>query len=208
MSRRIITIIVVILLLAGISVVNYMRQMDPTQLAARGVGKGGHHHDEEAKPEDEPPPLSRNEEDFVAPIGPENAPVKIQAVYTGIDTVQNELRPILEQAAALYSPHVRVEFLDATDQKNRAMIDAISKDLYMGLIINGEVTKEVPASAFGMVAFIGSPAYQQWSTRELYSAIERELEKQGVQFESHLDDIPSVPAHEHAHDHGHEGHEH
>jgi hypothetical protein len=207
MSRRIITIIVVILLLAGISVVNYMRQMDPTQLAARGVGKGGHHHhDEEAKTEDEPPPLSRNKEDFVAPIGPENAPVKIQAVYSGIDTVQSELRPILEQAAALYSPHVRVEFIDATDQKNRAMIDAVSKDLYMGLIINGEVTKEVPASAFGMVAFIGSPAYQQWSVRELYSAIERELEKKGVQFESHLDDIPSAPAHEH--EHGHEGHEH
>lgn len=202
MSRQIVTIIVVILLLAGIGVINYMRQMDPTQLAARGVGKGGHHHDEETKPEDEPPPMSRSDEDYVAPIGPEDAPVKIQAVYSEIDNVKTELRPILEETASLYAPHVRVEFLKATDPKNREMIDAVAKDMYYGLIINGEVTKEVPIAAFGMVTFTGSPQFEQWSVRELRSAIERELEKQGVQFQSHVDDLPAPPAHEH------EGHSH
>lgn len=203
MSRKIITTIVVILLLAGIGVINYMRQMDPTQLAARGVGKGGHHHGEEAKPEDEPPPVSRSDEDYLAPIGPEEAPVKIQAVYANLNGLKTEMRPLLEQTAALYAPHVRIEFVDSTEPTNRAMIDAISPNMYSGLIINGEVTKEVPISAFGMVSFAGSPAYEEWTMRELHSAIERDLEKKGVQFESHLDDQPMAPA-----EAGHEGHQH
>jgi hypothetical protein len=202
MSRKIITTIVVILLLAGIGVINYVRQMDPTQLAARGVGQGGHHHGEESKPEDEPPPMSRSDEDYVAPIGPENAPVKIQAVYGDLNGLKTEMRPILEETAELYSPHVRVEFVESTDPENRPMLDAVSPNMHFGLIINGEVTKEVPISAFGMVSFAGSPAYEEWSVRELHSAIERELEKQGVQFESHLNDRPMPPAD------GHEGHAH
>lgn len=205
MSRQIITTIVVIVLLAGIAVVNYVRQMDPTHLAARGVGQGGHHHDEERKPEDEPPPVSRSEEDYLAPIGPEGAPVKIQVVYSDINTVQGEMRPLMEQTAGLYAPHVRVEFLDATKAENRPIIDAVADSLYYGLIINGAVTKEVPTAAFGMVTFSGSPQYEEWSVPELFAAIERDLEKQGVQFESHRDDQPTAPAHEHDE---HEGHSH
>lgn len=203
MSRKIITTIVVILLLAGIGVINYMRQMDPTQLAARGVGKGGHHHGDESKPEDEPPPVSRSDEDYLAPIGPEDAPVKIQAVYGDLNGLKTEMWPLLDQTAALYAPLVRIEFVDATDARNRPMIDAASEKMYSGLIINGEVTKEVPISAFGMVSFAGSPAYEEWSVRELHSAIERDLEKKGVQFESHLDDQPMAPP-----EAGHEGHQH
>lgn len=205
MSRQIITIIVVILLLAAIAVVNYMRQMDPTQLAARGVGKGGHHHhDDESKPEEEPPPMSRSEEDYVAPIGPEGAPVKIQVVYSRIEQVQSEMRPLMEQVAGRYAPHVRIEFLDATKAENRPIIDAVANNLDYGLIINGAVTKEVPTAAFGMVTFSGSPQFEQWSMPELFAAIERDLQKQGVQFESHLDEQPAAPAHEHEH----EGHSH
>jgi len=204
MSRQIITTVVVILLLAGIGVVNYVRQMDPTQLAARGVGQSGHHHDDEAKPEDEPPPMSRSEEDYVAPIGPEGAPVKIQVVYSDMGAVQNEMRPLMEQTGTLYVPHVRIEFLDATKPENRPIIDAVADNLHYGLIINGAVTKEVPTAAFGMVTFSGSPQYQEWSVPELFSAIERDLAKQGVQFESHLDDQPMAPAHEDEH----EGHAH
>ncbi len=199
MNRQIITALVIIALLAVVGVLHYMAQMDPVQLAERGVGRDAHDHGDH---DDEgPPPLSRDDADYVLPIGPENAPVEILVCYDNVQLVRDEYRELMEQMGRDYSPHLRVEFVDSSDEANREMIDAISEGFTIGLIINGEVVKHVPEAAFGMVAFSGSPMLEEWSVPELKMAIEHDLRTKGVEFTSHVGEQPQPqqpgPGHEH-----------
>jgi hypothetical protein len=200
MSRRVITALVVIALLAAIGVINYMTNMDPTQLAARGVGRDPHSHGDE--PEEEPP-MSREDADFVAPIGPEDAPVKIIVCYQSIGYVRDEYRRIAEGVASDYGELLRIEFMDSTKPENREFIGNISSNLRNGLIIDGEVVKQVPGSAFGMVSFSGSPQFEEWSVAELRMAIEHDLTEKGIEFASCIGDEPPPAGHE-GHGHQHE----
>ncbi len=189
MSRQVITALVVIALLAAVGIINYANKMDPTQLAARGVGRGEHSHDDH-KDEQEQPPLSRDDADYVLPIGPEDAPVKIIVCYESIGYVRDEYRDIAEQIASEYGELVRIEFMDGTKPENRRFMDSISPSLRNGLIINGEVVKEVPGTTFGIVSFSGSPQFEEWTVAELRMAIEHELKQKGVEFTSHVSDSP------------------
>lgn len=200
MSRQIITALVVIALLATIAVINYMTNMDPTQLAARGVGRPVHSHDHNGDHDEEPPP-ARTDDDYVEPLGPGDAPVKIIVCYQNIGYVREEYRTIAEGIASDYGDLVRIEFMDSTTPENREFIDTVSDRLHNGLIINGEVVKQVPGSAFGVVSFSGSTQFEEWSVPELRMAIEHDLEKQGIEFTSRAGEAPPPPAHlEHLHD--------
>ncbi|MGD9494809.1 MAG: hypothetical protein AB7Y46_00735 [Armatimonadota bacterium] len=204
MSKQIITIIVVVVALAVIGVINYMNQMDPTQLAARGVGRGDHHHhgDDSNAQQDGPPPLSRLDEDYLVPIGDENAPVKIVVCYSNISIVKDQFRKIVEDVAVAWSPHVRVEFMDTTDPENRKVLDKVSTRLRDGLLINGEVVKQVPQTAFRVVAFSGLPEFEEWTVDELMMAIEYELKKKGIEAKPRpLPGPAQAQGGEHAHSH-------
>ncbi len=199
MSRQVITALVVIVLLAAIAVINYINNMDPTQLAARGVGRDPHSHGHEHEEEQPPPPT---DEALTEPIGPADAPVKIIVCYQSIGYVRDEYRRIANGIANDYGDLVRIEFMDSTKPENREFINTISENLYNGLIINGEVVKQIPGSTFGMVSFSGSPQFEEWSVPELRMAIEHDLKQKGVEFTSRVDDAPPPPAHMgHAHQH-------
>ena len=199
MSRQVITALVVIVLLAAIGVINYMSNMDPTQLAARGVGRDPHSHGDHEHEEEPPAPT---EEALVEPIGPEDAPVKIIVCYQSVGYVRDEYRRIAEGVASDYGDLLRIEFMDSMKPENRELINAISENLHNGLIINGEVVKQIPGSTFGMVSFSGSPQFEEWSVHELRMAIEHDLKQKGVEFTSHVDDAPPPPAHAgHTHEH-------
>ncbi len=202
MNRKIITALVVMALLAAVGVLHYMAQLDPVQLAERGVGRDAHDHG--GHDDEGPPPLSRDDADYLVPIGPENAPVEILVCYNDIGIIRDEYRDLMEQIARDYSPHLRVEFVDSSDEANREMIDAISEGFTIGLIINGEVVKQVPQVAFGMVSFSGSPMLEEWSAPELKMAIEHELRTKGVEFTSHAGEQPQPqhpgPGHQHDHE--------
>ncbi len=196
MSKRTITVIVVVVLLAGIGGFNYLIKMDPTQLAARGVGKDAHahHHDHDADGEAQVP-----KEVLSEPLGPEGAEVLIQVTYQDPHTLE-VVREWLTAVVTEYKPHVRVEFLDPSDAEDRKIMDAASEHLQDGLIINGDVVKEVPGTAFGMVAFTGEPELEHWDDGDLRLAVEHELRQKGVEFTPHVQE----EEHEHEH-HRHDG---
>lgn len=214
MSRQIVTVLIVVALLAAIGIINYMNHMDPVQLAARGVGQGdAHSHSEEEQIEhlaQEPPPISRTDEDFVMPLGPEDAPVKLEFCYVDIGYVRDEFRNIAETIAQAYGDKVRIEFLHSTEPEVQKYIASIAENFANGVIVNGEVVKRVPGSAFGVVSFSGSPQFEQWSIPELMAAIDYELEQKGIEFKSPLTtppfvgpQIPGVPEDDEHVGHGH-----
>jgi hypothetical protein len=184
MSPQVKTAIIVVVALVALGGFNYLIRMDPTQLAARGVGKDPHAHGDEHEPQEQE--QQQRQQDPTKPMGPKHAPVLIQACYVEECIVHDELRPILKDVAQDYAGLVRVEFLKATEPENREIIDQAAERLADGLIINGEVTKETPGTPFGMSSFRGLASLEEWSTHDLRLAIEHELKQKGVEFTSHV----------------------
>ena len=199
MNRQLITAILVIAALGAIGVLNYMRQMDPVQLAARGVGKPAHSH--EHKEDHEPPPLARADEEFVVPIGPEDAPVKLTVCYAHVGIVKDQYRGIAEEIAASYPDKVRIEFRNSEDADIRKILDRFSPDLANCVLIDGELVRQVPNSPFGAVAFAGAPQFEDWSVEELKGAVEYALKEKGVPFTPHAHEAPISHAFGHHHQH-------
>lgn len=205
MSLRAKTAIIVIVALIAIAGFNYLIRIDPTQLAARGVGKDPHAHGRAHEHEEHE--QHQPQEDPSRPIGPEDAPILIQACYMERGMLMEELRPMLKDVAQDYAGLVRVEFVDTTKPESREMIEQVAKGMINGLIINGEVTKATPGTAFGMSSFRGLASFDDWSVAELRLAIEHELAQKGVEFTSHVGEEtetampipPPVPEHSHGH---------
>jgi len=193
------TLLIVVGLLAAVSLANkYIIKMDPEQLVERGVGKDAHSHghdhgDEEGKP---------GEEDLRQPLGPEGAPVLVQVLATGITELEMPLRPMMTALSQTYPDHVRIEF-PATDSEEFKKLVEQAHGMPTGLIINGEMIKEVPEAKLGFVTFQGTPTMEDWTEQDLRLVVEHELEKAGVEF------TPTVQhAHEAAGGGGGEGHSH
>ncbi|MGC9317488.1 MAG: hypothetical protein ACP5KN_05560 [Armatimonadota bacterium] len=189
MSLRAKTAIIVVVALIAIGGFNYVIHMDPTHLAARGVGKDPHSHGDH---DQEQPQQQAPQEDLTRPMGPKDAPILIQACYTQEGLVHDEFRPILKEIVADYKGLVRVEFLDARTPENRELIDRAAEGMLDGLIINGEVVKETPGTAFGMANFQGLASFNEWSVDELRRAIEHELKQKGIEFTSHIGEETEV----------------
>ncbi|MFW5867111.1 MAG: hypothetical protein ACOCX2_04800 [Armatimonadota bacterium] len=204
MSKKTKTALIVVALLVGIAGFNYIIQMDPTQLAARGVGQEPHSHDEhEHEGEGAAPTLEEMQE----PVGPEDAPVRIQVLWNDPQELQGLIRPMLSAVATSYDDRVRVEFVEPQSDEFQTLVEEKTGGVTSGLLINGEMIKKVPEADLGMLAFTGSPAMQDWGEPELRLAIEHELEAAGVPFEAqvehdHSHAAPSPAADPHAgHDH-------
>lgn len=204
MSTKMKTVIVVVVLLVGIGVFNYIIKMDPTQLAARGVGKDPHSHGEEEEHEHEGPAATLDE--LTRPIGPEDAPVTITALWTDQQELERILRPMLTEVATGYDDHVRVEFVAPGSDEEKRIAEEVTGGITSGLLINGEMIKEVPEADLGVLAFSGSPTFEEWSVRDLRLAVEHELEAAGVEFEPQVEHDHGPPAGS-AHD-PHAGHSH
>jgi len=197
MSKKTITALVVVVLLVGIGVFNYVINMDPTQLAARGVGRDAHSHDHdhdhEGDHEDQPPTL----EEMLEPLGPEGAPVTIHVLWQDRGDLESALRPMLTSVASTYEGHVRVEFIDPASDEYTKMVEEMAGGVEIGLLINGEMIKQVPEAPLGVLAFAGSPTFEEWSPHDLLLVVEHELEAKGIEFEPQVE-------HDHSHDHGHD----
>jgi hypothetical protein len=186
------TAIVVVALLAGVGLLNkYVLRMDPNQLAARGVGKDAHSHGEdhaqgESEHGVEEDPVGKQQA-LLRPIGPEDAEVTIQALWLDPQELEGLLRPMLKNVATSYKGHVRVEFLEPETEEHARVVENITEGSRVGLVINGEMIKEVPEAPLGVLAFSGSPSMQEWSERDLRLAIEHELEANGVEFEPQVE---------------------
>jgi hypothetical protein len=202
MSKKMITAIVIVVALAAVAGFNYLLKMDPSQLAARGVGKDPHSHGHDHNHGDEGDAVKVPMEDLMRSIGPEIAQVQILALFGERATLENTFRPMFQQIVRDYQGHVRFEFVDNEAEEAERLIANVTNGRRVGLIINGEMVKEVPRADLGMLTFGGSPDFEDWSERELRMAIEWELEQAGVEFKSHLDQ-PSDDHHDHHHSHGH-----
>lgn len=171
--------IAVIALIALVGVFNYAINMDPTQLAARGVGRDPHAHDhdegeaEEQEEPAEPPDL----------IGPEDAPVKLEVFYEDDNQCMVGFAPLMTKLGEQYAPHLRVEFKPTQLPDNQRRSDELGLGCASGLAMNGEVVKNVPdLKPFGLVAFRGPPGMKDYDENLLRKAIEHELEIKGVDF--------------------------
>lgn len=172
MSFRLKAVLVVILALAVIGVIHWMADEDPVQLAARGVGKDPHAHQQHHGEEDEEEPTL---EELTSPMGRADAPVTVSVFYDDPAGLQRTLRPIVEGAYAKFGDQIHVEFRSLSKEENRQIIVEHGAGVLPAVLINGEAVKETPDSAFGMVSFLGSPEFAEWTPQELYSAIETEL---------------------------------
>lgn len=182
MSFRLKATLVVIVALAVIGVLHWMTNEDPVQLAARGVGKDPHaHHHHGDEDEDEAEPTI---EELTSPMGPKDAPVTVSAFYDDPVALKKMLRPVTEEAYARFGDQMHVEFRSLSEQENREIVAEQGGGVVPGVLINGEAVKETPASAFGMVCFLGPLEFAEWTPEELYSAIEAELAAQGGEEEA------------------------
>ena len=205
MGTKMKTVLVVVALLVGIGAFNYIIKMDPTQLAARGVGKDPHSHDKDHEDEEKP---GTTREDLMRPIGPEGAAVTITVLWSDQVELEGIIRPMLTEVAGSYKDNVRVEFLDPASDEYKKVVTEVTNGAPVGLLINGEMIKEVPEAPLGMLAFSGSPSFEEWGQGEVHLAVEHELDTAGVEFEPHAEHdhslapghIESSPSHE-GHDH-------
>jgi hypothetical protein len=195
MSKKAKTALIVVALLVGIGAFNYIIKMDPTQLAARGVGKDPHSHgdDDHDQEHEEGAPTF---EDMLKPIGPESAAVTIKVLWNDPQEIEGVLRPMLSSVAASYEGHVRVEFIDPGSDEHEQIKEEVTGGIGVGLLINGEMIKEIPEADLGILAFAGSTTFEEWSEKDLRLAVEHELEDRGIEFE------PTVQ-HDHGGAHGH-----
>jgi hypothetical protein len=191
MSKKMKTILIVVALLAAIGVFNWVMQMDPTQLAARGVGQDPHSHGEDEHAHDDQPARPTLEE-LQEPVGPADAPVTIVSIWNDQQELELALRPMLSSIAGSYDGKVRVEFVGPGSENYEETVEQAG-GVRIGLLINGEMIKEIPEADLGMLAFSGSPTLSEWGEPEIRLAIEHELENKGIEFEAHVE-----------HDHSHE----
>lgn len=194
MSKKAKTALVVVGLLVGIGVFNYLIKMDPTHLAERGVGSDPHSHGEEHE-EDAGPSF----EDMLSPLGPEDAPVQITVLWTDPADLERVFRPMLSHIATSYNDHIRAEFLEPNSDEYNRIVEEVAGGVGTGLVINGEMIKKVPEADLGMLAFTGSPTLGEWGEREVRLAVEHELEEAGIEYEpqvehDHAEGSASPPA--------------
>ena len=171
-------------LLVAVGLANkYIIKMDPTQLAARGVGKDAHSHGDEHEGVEEGKP---GEEDLRTPMGPEGAPVLIQVLAADITQLETPLRPMMSSLSGAYPQFVRIEFPGPESEEFKKLVEQ-AQGMTTGLLINGEMIKEVPEAKLGFITFQGSPTFEEWTEQDLRLAVEHELEKAGVEFTSTLE---------------------
>jgi hypothetical protein len=187
--------IVFVGVLVLLALANYAFNMDPTQLAARGVGKDAHDHGnndehvEEAVVE-------------IAPLGPTGAPVTIEVFYAGEAVCREAFWPIMSEINATYGDKVRVDFSDLTDVEVNKRAREMTLKGTPGLTVNGETIVNVPgAGAFDAVVFSGSPQDRSWTPPMLHQAIQSELTARGIEFEPPAPQIPPQPDEHAGHDH-------
>jgi len=179
--------IVVIGLIVVLGVFNYAIRMDPTQLAARGVGRDPHaHHHEHGDEEEaqlelpEPPDI----------IGPEDAPVLLEVFWDDHYVCVKVFQPLMMRIVEAYEPHVRAEFRSVYEGRNETRAKKLGLERMSGIAINGGVVKKLPTAAgFGLVAFRGVPGNINYSEQMLYQAIEEELKKEGIEFTPHAHEV-------------------
>jgi|GEM_PF-6698861 hypothetical protein len=189
MSMKVKTILIVIGLLVAIAGFNYFINMDPTQLAARGVGREHSHGEEEAESSDGKP----GEVDLRQPMGEQGAPVTIHVLTQDVADLEFPLRPIMSAIATDYAGLVYIDFPTPEAEGYDEFLKQ-TKGIQSGLLINGEIIKEIPEANLGFVTFQGSPAYEDWSETDVRLAVEHELEKAGVEFTSKVNHVhPLVP---------------
>ena len=193
--------IAVIAVLALLAAANYAFNMDPTQLAARGVGRDAHSHGDEHEDEEEAP-----KPEPVVPLGPEDAPVRIEVFYTRAEIYHTDFEPLIQAIYEDYKPHVRIEPRDLGTAEVRTQAMALPLHGAQGLAVNGEVIKQLPgAGAFNMVALLGSPQDRRWSPDMLRAFIEHDLKAKGVQFTPPPppNGVEAGPQHDHEQEHSH-----
>ncbi len=216
MSTKWKTVLIIVSLLAIIGLFNkYVLKMDPSQLAARGVGKDPHaQQHEEEDPGEQARAIAEQMEkqkQIVKPIGPEDAEVTITVLWRDMSDLEKALRPMMEHVASTYEGHVRVEFPDPKSDEYRRLVTDVTKGVGSGLVINGEMIKEVPDAPLGMIAFSGSPTFEEWGVDEVRLAVEHELMEAGVEFtpkQEHDHSAPSGPAQSPRAGDSHAGHGH
>lgn len=188
--------IVIVGMLVLLALANYAFHMDPTQLAARGVGNDAHdqggadEHVEEAIVE-------------ITPLGPTGAPVTIEVFYADEASCREAFLPIMSEMNATYGDDVRVDFSDLTDVEVNERARQMTLKGMPGLTINGESIVNVPgAGAFDAVVFNGSPQDRSWNPGMLHKAIQSELTARGIEFEEPAGQVVAPPGDAHA-GHGH-----
>lgn len=190
----------VVTLAALIAIVNYAFNMDPSQLAARGIGRDAHDHGEE-EPEEAASTASSGQYD---PIGPQDAPVLIEVFEFRNEATCATTWQAVSRVAQAYQPHVRVELRNLEDEAISKRAKQLPLRGGRGLAVNGKVIMDVPeAGGFGMVVLLGGPYDLKWNEPILHKVIEHELKSKGVAFTPPPLEAPAA-AEEHAHTHDHE----
>jgi hypothetical protein len=175
----------VIVLIGLVAIFNYAINMDPTQLAARGVGHDPHDHGHEDEHEHEEHAEAAKPPDF---IGPQDAPVSLEVFYETDNECMTEFEPLMAKISERYAPHVRIEFKPTSVAENMERTHELRLGCRSGIAINGEVAKKIPGvGPFDVVSFQGPPGQKDYDETMLYRAIEYEMKQKGVEFE------PSAP---------------
>ena len=191
--------IAVIAILAVLAVANYAFRMDPTQLAARGVGRDPHSHDQVHEQAEESQNLAPLE-----PLGPQGAPVRIEVFYPRAEIYHTDYEPLIQAIYEDYQPHLRIEPRDLSDPAVHKEAMELPLKGAPGLSVNGEVITQVEgAGVDGIVALRGGPGDRSWSPGMLRKVIEQDLKAKGVQFTPPPSSIEAGPQHDHEHEHEH-----
>jgi len=188
--------ILFVAVLALLALANYAFKMDPTQLAARGVGKDPHHHDGEEHEAAEEAVVA------ITPLGSEGAPVTIEVFYAGEASCRETFLPIMSEIHATYNNNVRINFSDLMDADVNKRAREMTLQATPGLTINGKTIVKVPgAGSFDTVVFSGSPQDRSWNPDTLHKAIQAELTACGIEFDEPAPQIPPQPGEHAGHDH-------
>lgn len=193
--KRVKVAIVFVAVLGLLALANYTFKMDPTQLAARGVGREAHQHNDEDQHDEEPVAA-------ITPLGPEGAPVTIEVFYAGEASCQETFWPIMSEINTTYRDNVRINFSDLMDADVNKRAREMTLHATPGLTINGKTIVKVPgAGSFDTVVFTGSPEDRSWNPDTLHKAIEAELTARGIEFDEPAPQIPPQPGERAGHNH-------
>lgn len=109
------------------------------------------------------------------PIGPPDAPAKIQVFVSGKNSCHSGTVTSLEGLAKedAYKGKIRLEYLDTTKPENQKLADTVKLGCSAGLMLNGKTAMRVPGHGeMGLVMFTGPIGEKNYTMDDLKAAID------------------------------------
>lgn len=108
----------------------------------------------------------------VEPIGPADAPVKLELIYETTNPCQGDIESRAREIAARYAPNVRLELLPWFAEGTEERAEELDADCRLVLLISGTSDEDV--------MFIGPTDVGDWTWDEVAALVEARLTEAGI----------------------------